>query len=204
MKPMAQDLITLIIIRMIPMEQDLDLHEMILMELSLIIHTILHIIKQILLNLLEEEEDLNLSDLIHIATIPTILMELTHIQDPILDHITMTLTIPMEQTEHTQDLILDHTIMIPTIPMEQTEHTHTQDHILDHIATIPIILMEHIHTQDPILDHTQDHITTTQIKPIEQTEHTQDQDLIRMTQGERDQTGSVNSKSIKRSTHNIK
>ena len=119
------------------------------------------------------------------------------------------------ELDHIPDLILGHTIMIQTIPMEQMEHILIQDHILDHQEMIPIILTVLTHTQDHIhhemiptipMEHThiQDHITTTQIKPIEQTEHTQDQDLIRMTQGERDQTGSVNSKSIKRSTHNIK
>lgn len=56
------------------------------------------------------------------------------------------------------------------------------------------------HIQDPI----QDHITMTQTKPIILMEHTQDQDLTRMTQEERDQTGSINSKSIKRSILNIK
>ena len=53
---MDQDLITLIIIRMIPMELDQDHHEMTQTELSHIILTILiilHITKQILLDLLE-------------------------------------------------------------------------------------------------------------------------------------------------------
>ena len=54
---MDQDLITLIIIRMIPMELDLDPQEMTQMELNHIVHTIRHIIKQILQDLLEEEED---------------------------------------------------------------------------------------------------------------------------------------------------